>query len=72
MPNLSQVVKVTKEQMQTLIDGGNVEGHTLQDDVLYAVENEGTITIGGVDYKIGVSTIDAPLGKNFITFVLEE
>lgn len=38
MPNLTQVIKVTREQMNTLIKGGSIDGHTLQDDVLYAVE----------------------------------
>lgn len=40
MPDLKQVIKVTKEQMRTLTSGGDIDGHTLQDDVLYAVEND--------------------------------
>lgn len=41
MPNLNQIVKVTKEQMNTLISGGDIKGHKLSDDVLYAVEDSG-------------------------------
>ena len=38
MPNLKEIVKLTKEQMETLKNGGSVGNHTLRDDVLYAVE----------------------------------
>ncbi len=40
MPNLKEIIKVTKAQMETLIGGGSVGDHTLSDDVLYAVEKE--------------------------------
>lgn len=43
MPNLKEVVKVTATQMETLINGGTVGGHTLADDVLYAVERTGSL-----------------------------
>ena len=43
MPNLKEIIKVTAPQMETLIGGGTVGGRTLADDVLYAVEREGSI-----------------------------
>ena len=38
MPDLKEIIKVTKAQMETLQGGGSIGGHTLSDDVLYAVE----------------------------------
>ncbi len=45
MPDLRQIIKVTKAQMETLLSGGTVGGYKLQDDVLYAVEDDGTIPL---------------------------
>lgn len=41
MAELKQVIKVTKDQMETLINGGEIDGHKLSDEVFYAVEDEG-------------------------------
>ena len=40
MPNFNKIVKVTQEQMQTLINGGSINGELLADDTLYAVKKE--------------------------------
>ncbi len=64
MPNLKEVIKVTKSQMKTLISGGSVNNHTLQDDVLYAVEG-GAPTTGPVG-PTGATGAKGPTGATGI------
>lgn len=40
MPNLKEVIKLTKAQMETLQSGGSIGGHKLSEDTLYMVERE--------------------------------
>lgn len=57
MANLSQIVKVTKAQMDTLIKNGSIDGHTLQEDVLYAVESD-----------TGVGASDSPRYTHVVSY----
>lgn len=63
MPNLSKIIKVTKVQMNTLINGGTIGGYKLSDDVLFAVE----------DPTNGVNPVTAYLvNRGNYDFVFEE
>ena len=71
MSNLSNIIKVTKEQYDKLRNGENVNGHTYDESALYLVEDDIDKVIDALDDKVTDLTVvnGSPSDGEFFTLI---